>query len=88
MIFNDNWTYDLLNFHLPVVFYRTLSYVDLVIILFLTIRITYKTNGTAQGPHISSSYVPLALTLYDSKAVVPDLSPITWKRLPNDSFLV
>ena len=47
-----------------------------------------QTDGTAQGPHMSCSYVNLALVSYDSKALAFDLSPTTLKKFRDDVFVV
>ena len=46
-----------------------------------------KTDGTAQGPHMSCSYADIAMTKYDSYANKFHLKPSVWKRF-RDDFLV
>ena len=47
-----------------------------------------QTGGTAQGPHMSCSYVDLALASDGSKVLAFDLSPTMWKWFWDDVFVV
>ena len=43
-----------------------------------------QTDGTTQGPHMSSSYADIAMAKYDSLANNLHLKPSVWKRFRDD----
>ena len=47
-----------------------------------------QTDGTAQGPHMSSSYADIAIAKYDSLANNFHLKPSVWKRFRNNIFVL
>ena len=47
-----------------------------------------QTDGTTQGPHMSCSYADIAMAYHDKKALSYFLSPATWKRFRDDTFVV
>ena len=48
-----------------------------------------ETDGTAQGPHMSScSYADIAMAKYDSLANKSHLKPSVWKRFRDDVFVL
>ena len=47
-----------------------------------------QTDGTAQDPHMSSSYADIAMAKYDSVANKFHLKPSVWKRFRDDVFVL
>ena len=47
-----------------------------------------KTDGTAQGLHMSCSYADIAMAKYDSLANKFHLKPSVWKRFKDDIFVL
>ena len=47
-----------------------------------------QTDGTVQGPHMSSSYSDIAMAHFDIRAENYDLKPTVWKRFRDDVFSV
>ena len=43
-----------------------------------------QTDGTVQGPHMSSCYSDIAMAVYDEKAMDPPFKPLIWKHFRDD----
>ena len=43
-----------------------------------------QTDGTAQGPHMSCSYIDIAMSKFDTAALQYYFQPIPWKRFKDD----
>ena len=47
-----------------------------------------KSDGTAQGPHMSCSYSDIVIQYFDVKALEYTPATISWKRFRDDIFIV